>query len=287
MDLNLIRLQLLVSARATDAFQPLVSGQGCSFEAALLRTCCRTALSDCATCRACDDCQAYILLARRLSPDPDLVRQHQKPGLPYLFSHPATPTSAVCLTLFGLACDALPLFIKALATLTGEQVSSRLQAFDYQAQLLQLQLQADGQCSNLPLLSLAELYEQQRSRFVGCRSVEVVVQTPLRLRHQGRELQHLQPAVFIRSLLRRLTSLAAYYGNAGDADYFSAMAARADQVRLVAQYPVPAPQRGICGRYHLQGPLEEFGPYLALGSLVHLGKGAAYGQGRFTVKRLD
>jgi len=204
-----------------------------------------------------------------------------------MFAQPPSRDPVLCLTLAGPACDALPLFADALAAVAGEQVYSGMQAFDYQEQLLQLQFQADGQCSNLPLLSLAELYELQRRRFIGCRSIEIVFQTPLRLRHHGCELQHLQPAVFIRGLLRRLSSLAAYYGIAGDSDHYSALAARADQVRLVTYQQVAAHQRGVCGKFQLQGPFEEFGPYLALGRFVHLGKGAAYGQGSFTVIRLD
>lgn len=222
-----------------------------------------------------------------LSPDPELVRRYQKPAVPFMFAQPPTCKTFLRVTLAGPACDALPLFADTLAAVTGEQVCSGLHAFDYQEQLLQLQFQADGQCSNLPLLSLAELFEQQRSRFVGCRLLEIVFQTPLRLRHHGRELQHLQPAVLIRSLLRRLSSLAAYYGVAGDSEHYSVLAARADQVRLVTYQQVAGFQRGVCGKYQMQGPFEEFGPYLALGSLVHLGKGAAYGQGSFTVTRLD
>ena len=287
MDMNLVRLQLSLTAWTAEALLPLVSGQGSSFESALLRTCCRGSWSDCAECLQRDDCQAYMLLARTLSPDPDLVKRHQKPGLPYLFSLPAASAPSVCLTLLGPSIDALALFINTLSILTGGNVRSHVYAFDHQAQLLQLQFQADGQCSNLPLLSLAELYEQQRSQFVGCRSVEVIFQTPLRLRHHGRELQHLQPVVLIRGLLRRLSSLSAYYGTAGNTDYFSSLAARADQVRSVEHHPAEVHQRGICGRYRLQGPFEEFGPYLALGSLLNLGKGAAYGMGRFTVEPIE
>lgn len=290
MDLNLARLQLSLSASAALALQQLLQFNGSSFEAALLRTGCTTSTCDCRVCHNRTDCQAYRLLTRSLSPDPELVRRYQKPALPFVFAPSPTSEPVLRLTLAGPACDALPLFADTLATMIGEQVRCGLLAFDYQEQLIPLQFLADGQCDNLPLLSLAELYEQYRSRFVGCRSVELAFQTPLRLRHNSHELQHLQPAVLIRGLLRRLSSLAAYYGTAGDSDQISALAGRADAVQLMRKINhggTTLHRRGICGRYQLNGPFEEFGPYLALGSLVHLGKGAAYGQGCFTVERLD
>ncbi len=290
MDLNLARLQLPLSASTALALQQLLQGSCSSFEAALLRTSCPTSAYNCRSCHHRTDCQAYTLLARSLSPDPELVRRYQKPALPFVFAPSPTSEPVLRLTLAGPACDALPLFADTLAAMTGEQVRFGLHAFDYQEQLKPLQFQADGQCDNLPLLSLAELYEQYRSSFVGCRSVELAFQTPLRLRHNGHELQYLQPAVLIRSLLRRLSSLAAYYGAAGDSDQISILAGRADAVQLQRKTDhgeMKSNRRGICGRYQLNGPFEEFGPYLALGSLVHLGKGAAYGQGIFTVARLD
>lgn len=287
MDLNLIRLQLPLTPAASVAFQPLITGHGSSFEAALLCAGCTAVACNCETCLNQPDCLSYLLLSRSLSPDPDLVRRYQKPALPFVFAPSPTSEPALRLTLAGPACDALPLFADTLAAVAGVQVRSGLHAFDYQEQLIPLQFQADGQCSNLPLLSLAELFEQHHSRFVGCRSVEIVFQTPLRLRHNGRELHQIQPAVMIRGLLRRLSSLTAYYGVAGDTDRFTTLAARADEVRLVTREPAVACQRGVYGRYQLKGPFEEFGPYLALGNLVHLGKGAAYGQGSFTVTRLD
>lgn len=287
MDLNLVRLQLSLSPAAACLLQPLVTGHGGIFEAALLRTGCTAPVCDCAGCLQHAGCLASSLLSRSLSPDPELLRRYQKPSVPFMFSQPQAGEPIVHLTLAGPACDALALFADTLEAVADEQVRTRLEAFDYQEQLIPLQFQADGQCSNLPLLSLAELFEQYHRLFVGCRSVEVVFQTPLRLRHNGRELQQLQPAVLIRGLLRRLSSLAAYYGTAGDTDRLATLAARADEVMLVTCEPAVACRRGVCGRYQLNGPFEEFGPYMALGSLVHLGKGAAYGQGRFTVTRLD
>jgi len=102
----------------------------------------------------------------------------------------------------------------------------------------------------------------------------------------GRELNRFDPVFFIRSLLRRLSSLAAYYGEGVDTDHFRYLAGLAGEVRLLRQAVVRdtvAQGRGISGSYELQGPFAELGPLLCLGGLVHLGKGVSYGQGAFDV----
>ncbi len=142
----------------------------------------------------------------------------------------------------------------------------------------------------MPVLSAQDLMQQYLQEFVGCSKVSLTLCSPLRLMQQGRELNRFVPDQFIRMLLRRLSSLAAYYGTAADSQLFRTLAELSTKVSLISSDQAdlagrPVAQRGIRGNFILSGPFSDLGPYLALGSLLHVGKGASYGLGSFRISR--
>lgn len=261
MDINLVRLRIPLTAAAEQQLAVALAGPGSTFEQPLA-----------------------VLCSRSLSSDPELVRRHQKPGLPFVFCLPAQ--GAMDCLLVGPAIVELPRILATLAAIAGIPSPGSFYAVDYQGR--EVLLTADGG-DELPVLSAAGLLDMASSRYGACTRLLVTLQTPLRLVANGRELTRFEPSRFIRTVLRRLSALAAYYGVAGDPETFIRLAALADTVRMTGAVllPSPAGQRGVLGSYRLQGPCDELGPLLELGGLLHVGKGAAFGAGAFGVSPLS
>jgi hypothetical protein len=103
-------------------------------------------------------------------------------------------------------------------------------------------------------------------------------------------------AVLVRSLLRRVSSLAYFHGGQRWDIDFRAASAAAEQVRLAVdnthwldrdRYSTRQRQRtplgGLVGSAAYAGDLRPFLPLLALGELVHVGKATAFGNGRYEI----
>lgn len=284
MRLNIVKVLLPVLSGQTQTSLPFLAGKGALFEQRLLEACCAEP-----SCRA-DDCTIRTgcpfpgLAARTISPDAELLKRHQKPGLPFVFA-PCADTNGFSLVLLGSAIPHLPLFLKALE-LDG---ANAIRGCDYQDISVTLRPGPDGMVENLPVLAASELIALATPQFQRCSSIRVNLLAPLRLVKNGHELSWFDPVFFIRSLLRRLSSLAAYYGEGVDTDQVRRLAELAGAVTLVRRTPaaVPSKGRGITGCYELNGPFDELGPLLVLGSLVHLGKGASYGLGDFELSPIS
>jgi hypothetical protein len=125
--------------------------------------------------------------------------------------------------------------------------------------------------------------------------------TPTRLKHHGELAWHGPPFhVLIRRLLDRVSSLSYFHcGNRWDID-FKAWIEQAKQVKATDVATTWADWERYSGRQDrrikmggLVGPITytgDLGPFrglLALGTLVHVGKGTVMGNGRFVIKELD
>ena len=103
----------------------------------------------------------------------------------------------------------------------------------------------------------------------------------------------------MRSLLRRLSSLA-YFHHGWDLDLdFTGLIDRAEEVRIIEdntrwvdweRYSSRQDSRmnlgGLVGRVTYQGPLSAFMPLLKFGELIHVGKGAVFGMGKYKITEL-
>lgn len=121
--------------------------------------------------------------------------------------------------------------------------------------------------------------------------------TPTRLKHHGRWMHEGPPFhVLVRRLLDRVSSLSYFHcGQRWEID-FRGWIDRAEQVELVdagtgwvdwSRYSGRQNQRvrmgGLVGPATYAGDLAPFRPLLALGELIHVGKGTVFGNGWFRV----
>ncbi len=282
MKLNLVKLLLPLSDVPASLADALFNGKGAVFEEALRQACCTRNVCVPEPCDGFTSCPIPGLVSRNVSPDPDLLKKHQKPGLPYVFRKQGD-RHQFSLILLGNAIAHLSLFLEVLVLRSDNHTPYPVVARDGQNSPVAITFDGEGNAENLPLLEAHELIDHSCADFHACQRVRIDLETPLRMVRDGHELNRFDPVFFLRSLLRRLSSLAAYYGEGVDTDHFRYLAGLAGEVRLLRQAVVrdTASHRGISGSYELQGPFAELGPLLCLGGLVNLGKGASYGQGAF------
>lgn len=290
MDLNIVKLIITVKPDCFGGLVNKLAGSGRGFEQAFSNAVCINPGQACEACCEAEHCSFSAIAGRRLSPDPELVRRHQRPGLPYMFSFPTElyVESAFSLTLLGPAIQCIPSIITAIGAL-GE-TDPVVSAVDIcGARTLGSSLPA---LAELTILSAADQLENANFRYHGAKGLVLEVWSPVRLMQDGFEQGRLDPRLFIKAVIRRVSALAAYYGTAGDPEMFRGVASVAEQVRLSDFRPISVPKhlsrlRGVKGICRLEGDFDLMGPLLELGSSFNLGKGASYGQGAFEISPIS
>lgn len=300
MDFNLAHLVFILrGADPADSLVRLYGGRS-AFEAAFRELACCRAGRDCRACDCRQDCPYWRVFGQELAVDPEIVRRHQKPGLPFAFRLPL-PAPAVRggsweaeLLLLGPAVELASLFCRALdrllAAAGGGARIERVSSLDYQGRRVPLAPEGRGwDCAGLVVMSAAAV------RLLGQRYAEqlrITLETPLKLVNSGRELRHFDASLFCRTVIRRVSSLAAYYGEEGNREEFRGLAEQARAVRLItgnfgcgAPSGLSARYGGVSGHGLLGGGVNELAEILHLGMLLNLGKGAPFGMGRYRVER--
>ncbi|MBC7961841.1 MAG: CRISPR system precrRNA processing endoribonuclease RAMP protein Cas6 [Steroidobacteraceae bacterium] len=297
MDLNLVQIVFDVetdnaAVQAAYYYQALRR-----FDLLFRQACCRCGGTQCSACKEQTACPYREVFAQELSTDPDIVRRHQKPPLPFAFKIRQIPDNNSCfeisLVVVGNAVNHLAVFNSAVRRLiesTAQQcpgavpVITGIYCLDYQS------LRHELDCSfrstgNLVILSSLEIMENT----VEAENIRLILDSPLRLLSAGAVLYDFEFTVFLRSQLRRCSSLFAYYGDGELELDFAGLSAAADHVKCLKngiRYLQPSwSQRS--NHAGLQG-ISEFGdlapgmrPLLALGSYLNAGKGASFGLGAY------
>jgi hypothetical protein len=262
-----------------------------AFDAAFRRALsCRR--SDCTGCASTGRCPYPENFGQKIARDPDAVRRHQKPPLPFVFQFPALlPLSnggarfECSLTLFGSSVHDLIYFIAAVKLLL-EGIQATLVSVEAECPGGGREAVAAGLSPAIPLLSPLDpigsgplLPDRVTIRFI----------TPLKLTHEGRLLRRFSFSELIRVLMRRVSSLAYYYGGTElPLDYrwlslaSGSIRTRESSCGLELWYGRPA---GLIGSVSFTGDLEPFHLLLQLGSATHLGKGASFGFGVYQLER--
>lgn len=233
-----------------------------------------------------------------LSTDPDVVRRHQKPPLPFAFKIrevvPADSCIELAVVIIGSAIQHAAIFLKAVKLMLvsagedgGVDVSvSGAWSLDYQGGRHAL----NKESSSMIILSAIEILKVPRHSD----SVRIIIESPLRLSSGGIITHSFDFALFFRSQMRRCSSLFAYYGEGElDLDYLL-LSAATDRVTASANSftfskPVWSQRSaltGITGSGEFGDIADGMLPLLTLGSYFNAGKGAGYGMGVYRVEEL-
>jgi hypothetical protein len=247
---------------------------------------------DCAGCTAGANCPYPANFGQRIARDPEAVRRHQKPPLPFVFRFPVLPpapnrgrTLECALTLIGSAAQEAYLYIAAVGLLL-----ERMQAV---AVRVEAECPGGGRtpvaAGDHPALPFLSALDPTDTGPLPPDRVDLRFVTPLKLTHDGRLLKQFTFSQLARTLMRRVSSLAYHYEGAEpplDYRWLSQCSETVETVssdcHFVSWGGRPA---GIIGTASFGGDLEPFHLLLQLGLATQLGKGASFGFGAYRIER--
>ncbi|SPD73008.1 conserved hypothetical protein [uncultured Desulfobacterium sp.] len=130
--------------------------------------------------------------------------------------------------------------------------------------------------------------------------VKISLVTPLRLKSDNRLKADLPFHILVRAMLRRISSLFAFYDGGEPALDYRGMVERAKQVRIVDEnlswcdwrrYSHRQDQAmlmgGMAGSVTYEGQLGEYLPLMEISEKLHLGKQTAFGLGKVQVEKIS
>jgi hypothetical protein len=300
VDFNLVNLKMTIRTDDPTALVRRLAGLGGGFAAACRGVACTRPTAVCDRCPGQPGCIWYGLFGQTLAADPAALRRHQKPPLPFAFSFPfpvpadgAGDVVECGLVVVGRAIPGLGMLLKGfeafLEMAPGSEPAGiiRLASLDYQGERRTLGENARvTQPENLAVLSAAGVVESQPW---SCSSLALTLHSPLRLLHNGRPCTSFEFGRFARSLFRRISSLAYYYGDRELGHDFRDLARQADAVACTDDRFCHGTQPGLGKRFaglmgsgEFSGDFTGLMPFLVVGAMVQAGKGASYGMGRYS-----
>ena len=246
---------------------------------------------DCSGCSSCARCAFPATFGQQIADDPEAVRRHQKPPLPFIFRFPVLPSAPnrgsaceLALTLVGSAVQHLHCYFAAVRFLIEAKRGS----------FLRVEAESPGGARTAvasvdhPALPLLGSLDPALAGPLSTENVALRLLTPLKLVQDGRLLKSFTFANFTRTLMRRVSSLAYHYEGAEPALDYRWLSQRSEAVqtiesdcRFVSWNGRPA---GIVGTARFKGDLEPFHLLLQLGTATHLGKGASFGFGAYRLE---
>lgn len=226
---------------------------------------------------------------------PETTKTHYRTGDPFDFS----------LLLFGKANEYLPYFIYAFDHIGSQGVGKHV---DGERGIFRLQTVS----ANNTLV-----YSHQEKKIVGKQvaydlsldqlnhagpvsSLHITLRTPLRLKFQNKLEATLPFHIFVRALLRRVSSLCQYYGAGEPALDYPRLVKQAYDVLTIKsslgwhdwrRYSNKQDQAmlmgGMVGGVTYAGDLTEYVPLIRFCEQVHLGKQTSFGLGKITVEEMS
>lgn len=264
-----------------------------TFEAEFKALCCLIPQGSCVTCSRQVECSYWNVFNKKLSPDPEIIRLHQKPSLPFslyireMDGKTLSGTAGVvivgtAINYIGLFYAALLRIVEAVVKSTGLSYTLRSYSLDHQA--VRHEITSAGLLpENVILLSGDHILENS----VHSDHARLTLVSPLRLLSNGSITHRFDFSTFFCSQLRRCSSLWAYYGF-GELNLDYVHLARCAQNVAVfddnIQY-TRSPwshrlnQAGLTGSVECAGLVAPMFSLLLLGSYFNAGKGSAYGSG--------
>ena len=299
MEFNLIDLKIDIDTDDPDRLRAYLFRSEAAFAMACKQAACLKQNFICSSCRQKSACAWQAVFGQELSADPDALKRHQKPPLPFVFSfldrsQLLDPHVLECrLVVVGSATQHLNLLLKGLNSLLSDEecpVSGniRINSRDYQGNYLAVGMGIDINLSaNLIILSAHELIDRSPYQ---CSRLALRLLSPLKLVSNGRQLRQFEFGLFFRSLMRRVSSLAYYYGGYEFdfdfkelAEHSSTIVCSESDFSYIPESQGDKKLAGIKGAGCFEGDFSTLMPILGLGTYIHAGKKAAFGLGCYEI----
>jgi CRISPR-associated endoribonuclease Cas6 len=295
VDLDFVRIECEIIADIPAQLAAALYDTLQNFEAQFKASCCPTLQEPCTSCSEHVGCPYRIVFDQGLSSDPEIVRLHQKPSLPFsLYISGIDGNSSSCtvgVVVIGSAVNYIGFFHTALLRMVEAGVCTllppakftmRSYSLDYQGVRHEIR-RAAPLTESVILLSGQHILQNT----VHSDSVRLLLKSPLRLLSNGSIAHRFDFGLFFRTQLRRCSSLCAYYG-AGELDLdFARLSESAKNVAVFddkTYYTQPSWSKrlnraGLTGTAECAGLVEPMFSLLLLGSFFNAGKGASIGSG--------
>ena len=302
MELDFVRIECEIDVETPVELTSVLYNTLRSFEAQFKAVCCENVHKSCVSCADGIGCPYRTVFAQQLSPNPETVRLHQKPSLPFslyvggmgdkMLSH------TVGLVIIGSAVNFVDVFHSALLRMIEAAVRPILPPSAYMLHFYSLDY-LDVRHEIGPPASLSERVILLSGRHilqntVHSEHIRLLLTSPLRLLSNGSIAHRFDFATFFCSQLRRCSSLCAYYGTGElelDYGYLSKAAQNVAVLEDEIHYTQPPWSRrpnwgGLTGTAECAGLVEPMSSLLLLGSYFSAGKGATFGSGCYNIEVL-
>lgn len=246
---------------------------------------------DCNGCRSGGGCPFPATFGQEIPADPEAVKRHQKPPLPFVFTFPVLPAVPnrgalleLSLCLIGNAVQHVAVHLQAVRLLIEAK----------QGELVRVEAESPGggrvpfAWGDVPVLPILSPLDPAGTGPMPTDTISLRFLTPLKLVRDGRLLKTFSFSHIARALMRRVSSLAYHYEGAEpplDYRWLSACSesieTAASDCRFASWAGRPA---GIVGSVRFRGDLEPFHLLLQAGVATHIGKGASFGYGAYRIE---
>ncbi len=282
------------------------------FGHALKHVTCALKRQECTTCMLRERCVYLYLFETPPPPDTEMMRLYPTAPHPFIIEPPEDGDRIVLqggnlefgLTVIGRAQEYLPYFIYAFLHLGEKGLGSGKGRFV---------LQNVGAMSSNGFKSIYQTQDQSLKKpnpyptsqtidarcegLCSARQITIAFQTPTRIKSDGRLTREPEFYHLVSSLLRRLSAISYFHcGTKLDMD-FKGLIERAHLVERTSsdlhwhdwdRYSSRQKQKmtlgGFLGEATFKGDFREFLPLLAWGEVLHIGKAASFGLGRYTLE---
>ena len=282
------------------------------------KVCCiQRNVKDCSRCLLKQSCPFIYIFNPAPPPDAKKLRRYDNIPRPFLISPPLDEKREYLpgenltfqLTLIGDATNYLPYIILAFKEIgksgIGKKINGKRGIFELSQvdaislngeKSLKIYSSSDNLIHNKDT-KISHSQVMERVKKINSRKIKINFISPLRLRYQKSYIRHPEFYHLIKAVLGRLSSLSYFYSNDELKVNFKKLIQDAQKVRLVSssyywrdwwryssRQNVRMALGGVIGEATFEGNLETYLPFLIWGELVHIGKGATFGLGRYKIE---
>lgn len=279
---------------------------------------CSTGLKECRHCLLKYTCPYTIVFESRPQPEAEALRNYENIPRPFILEPPLESKTeyapgeevAFNLILIGKPSELLPYFIVTLEEFSRRGIGKGRNPFTLNKIIASNPLTEKKAViyeypdrtvrpQNLALTARDIWEKEEAEAHRWSDSICLNFLTPTRITYRESPARIPEFHIIIRNLLRRISSLCYFHHGLEYKASFSETINRAvNEITLVrnetrwyaferysSRQEKRIPLEGFVGRAFYKGHLKDFYPLLRLGEIIHTGKGAVFGQGKFVIEK--